>query len=434
VDRRRTNAARGKDRTGRAIRILIRGGGFVNRGAEAMLRTVQTELDRRLANVTCFVTDRAVEPGSESLVAAAGLNTLGRCGFSRGKGLAHTLSRMRAEPGRARRIYATRHDWLPALSEVERVDAVVDINGYAYGDPWGRAPAVAARDYVAFARQSNKPYIFMPQAWGPFEDSRSRPHYRELCERAALLFARDQTSRSHLADLLGRSAAEFELRPDIAFRFCAERPEVGRALLADLGLDARTFPLVGIAPNRQMYRRMPGTGMENEYVRALVEICGSVRARGAAVVLIPHEIEPTDSGTTDDRLLCSMVACGAGDPQVVALAGRCDAAQIKAVIGQLALLIGSRFHALVAALSCRVPVVALGWSHKYAELLRPFDMNEYVLNGEQISGADLGELVGEAFEKRDELRARLAERLPAIERSVDETFDRVCAVILGAAH
>jgi len=393
----------GRGRTSRAIRILIRGGGFINKGAEAMLRTAQAELDRRLGNVACFVTEKAVEPDTQSLVAAAGLHALPSCDFTRREGLMRTLVRMRAQPARVREIYATRYEWLQTLSEIERIDAIIDINGYAYGDPWGRAPAVEAKDYVAFAQQLNKPYIFMPQAWGPFENPRSRPHYRELCERAALLFVRDETSRSHLADLLGKPAAEIELRSDIAFRFHPDQPEAGHTLLADSGIREPTPPVVGIAPNRQMYKRTRGTGMQNEYVRALVGICKSIRACGASVVLIPHEIEPTDNGTADDRLLCSMVAFGAGDPQVVAMTGRYDAAQIKAVVGQLVLLVGSRFHALVAALSCRVPVVALGWSHKYAELLRP-------------------------------LRARLEERLPEVERSVDETFDRVSAVVLAAAR
>jgi polysaccharide pyruvyl transferase WcaK-like protein len=434
ADRRAATIAGGNHRTSRATKTLIRGGGFINKGAEAMVRTVQAELDRRLRDVRYFVVPNAIEANTESSVAAAGLATLSPHQFTRRAGLMQMLCRMRTDLGRAREIYRTRYAWLRTLGEIERVHAVIDISGYGYGDPWGRMPALEARDYVTFAQQLNKPYIFMPQAWGPFECRPSRPHYQEMCARAALLFARDELSRSHLADLLNKPAAEIDLRPDIAFRFRPDPPEMGSAILAGLGISEARGPLVGVAPNRQMYKRMPGTGLQNQYVRALVEICKSIRARGVSVVLIPHEIEPTDNGTTDDRLLCSMVASAVGDPHVAAMVGRYAAGQIKAVIGRLRMLVGSRFHALIAALSCRVPVVALGWSHKYVELLRPFDMEEYVLNHDQIWRADLRTLVTDAFDRHEELRARLEEQLPGVEQSVDETFDRVCEVVFAAAR
>lgn len=40
------------------------------------------------------------------------------------------------------------------------------------------------------------------------------------------------------------------------------------------------------------------------------------------------------------------------------------------------MVIGSRYHSLVAALSCGVPCIAIGWSHKYAELMAECDSDD----------------------------------------------------------
>lgn len=53
--------------------------------------------------------------------------------------------------------------------------------------------------------------------------------------------------------------------------------------------------------------------------------------------------------------------------------------QLKGVLGTARPVVGSRFHALVGALSQGVPVLAIGWSHKYDELLRQFDCPECLL-------------------------------------------------------
>ena len=58
-----------------------------------------------------------------------------------------------------------------------------------------------------------------------------------------------------------------------------------------------------------------------------------------------------------------------------------DAREIKNFIKHSYITVTARFHGLVSALSTGTPAMALGWSHKYMELLRDFDAEYLVFNG-----------------------------------------------------
>ena len=53
---------------------------------------------------------------------------------------------------------------------------------------------------------------------------------------------------------------------------------------------------------------------------------------------------------------------------------------LKGIIGSCHLLVGSRFHALINALSQAVPALATGWSHKYEQLFKDYGCPELLIS------------------------------------------------------
>jgi colanic acid/amylovoran biosynthesis protein len=99
------------------------------------------------------------------------------------------------------------------------------------------------------------------------------------------------------------------------------------------------------------------------------------------------------------------------------------------VIGELDMLVGSRYHSIVAALSLRIPPVVLGWAHKYPALMRLVALEEYVIDYRTIIKTVLLKTIKKAWMSRRIISEQLQERMPSVEHRVDRLFDEVAVVI-----
>ena len=143
------------------MRFLVVGGGFRNKGAEAMLRTVQAEFAKRLPDSEFILW------GCSSGDVAYALS----CGFlpvsdpterSRLQLVFWLASRMLHNPSALRDVVRPKkllagQRVAGMLEMAGPVDAVLDVSGFAYGDQWRVLPldARAVLDTGAFKRDSD---------------------------------------------------------------------------------------------------------------------------------------------------------------------------------------------------------------------------------------------------------------------------------------
>ena len=317
------------------------------------------------------------------------------------------------------------------ILQADDSNVVMDISGYAYGDPWGSGSARRTLAILNYCKAKSIPYIFLPQAWGTFADEQLADTVARMCKDAGLVYARDKRSLACLTDISDAPPVHKEVMPDVAFKFQGESQQAGSKVLEKCGINVGDDSFIGIVPNEQVSRRASGKGNDNAYVKAMirtVDYC--VEQLGALVVLIPHHIARTGDAKTGDLPLCALIRDGVkNEARCVSLNEDYSAAILKAVIGQMDMVVASRYHSLIAALSNSVPAVAIGWSHKYGELLGLFGMEEYSIDFAELDKTDVFGVLKKAWSNRSNNGQIITRRLPAINQQLDAMFDHVARLI-----
>jgi polysaccharide pyruvyl transferase WcaK-like protein len=411
------------------MRILIEGAGMVNKGAEAMLKTVIAEFRRRI-HASFFVESANVYPGTEHLFDAAGVQILKYSPTKLIEKLSIYASYARENPTQLRQLWKDRISILSWEKILSNIDLIVDISGFRYSQKVGCGGAFRTAPIINIAKRDNKPYIFFPQAFGPFDGNAL---LEKICyesfSNARLLYARDMESRDYLAKLLNKNINDIRLAPDIAFCFNSENSSFASNYLESYGIYVNKQPIICIAPNVRVYERASGFGIKNTYLQLLSKICSHYIDKGISIVFVPHEIKLSPR-ETDDRWLCELLHLSLGKSKSsVAITEELSAEKIKSIIAYSDLLIGSRFHAIVAALHSRVPVVALGWAHKYIQLMQDVELDKFVVNYQELGEEEVSQVVNLAWEQRKANKKKLEEKIPRLEELSTSIFDQVLKVI-----
>ena len=419
------------------MKIVVRGGEFSNRGAEAMLRTVQCEMLRRVEALEISAT---VSPAGMQLSRAAGIIPVtGDFGSRVTKLLGQKIG---ARIGAWRLISKCRH--LKGVGQLSRKAAleifraepfemVVDVSGFSYSDQcsWGRQEAIEARAWAAYCKERGIPYVFLPQAWGPFENPILKGHVAAMCRDAAVVYSRDDSSTEHLQPLLAEGSVKLKQAPDIVFLLPDPPVEYVEEVRSRCGIRAGR-PVVVISPNMRVFEKTAKASGSNPYVRLLVSLVRHMIAAHDAFVLIhPNEVFPAGRQGCDDRFVCGLVEAAVHDPaSCKALDQRTSPMETKALLAGADMVIASRFHSLVFALGAGVPSVALGWSHKYVELMRDCGLEDNVIDwGSDVAFEDVRDLVDRNWDARTDNRAKLQKALPKIREDVSGVFDALAALV-----
>lgn len=226
-------------------------------------------------------------------------------------------------------------------------------SGDSFADIYGLDRHLTMSLVFEFATQTGTPAILAPQTIGPFSTHRGRMLARRSLARAMLVASRDPES-TEAAHALGRRPDE--TTADLVFAI--EQPNLGepRDVLFNVsGLLWAENPHV----DAQSYR-----GVVRETVSRL-------RAEGRTVTLLSHVLR---SANADDDVPAAeeLAASLAGDVEILVPT---DLDDVRSAIAASDLVIGSRMHACLNALSVGVPTIPLAYSRKFAPLLNSVGWN-----------------------------------------------------------
>ncbi|GGH41200.1 polysaccharide pyruvyl transferase family protein [Microbacterium album] len=287
-------------------------------------------------------------------------------------------------------IVPTRYTLAYGLTRDRDIDAVLDASGFAYSDSFG---ARRSRREALYGRRWQKrgvPKVMLPQAFGPFSDVTTRRWAREVLEQATIVFARDSVSAEHVASL--NLSTDVRVAPDFT---------IGLAPSATPSDFKGSF--AAVVPNAKMITS--GTVEHAPYVATLAGYIAAATAAGLEPVLVVHEAG--DAALAEEvRAQKPARIYTSPSPRV-----------LKAALGRADAVVSSRFHAVVGGLSQGVPTLALGWSHKYRELLADFGVSDWIVRAEENPDERFTSLLEDKNGQ-----ASLAQARPKLLSQVDEMW------------
>lgn len=411
---------------------LLVGANFINKGAEAMAKTVQQRLVQANPDARCFI---IVTEAQAPVAKAQGFEPL----YNPAPGMAEKL--LKKGTGLIQRRVLGRQTPFADLTPLGAMDRAlpdlalgIDISGFAYHDGRGFQQPLETIKAIEFCRGKGADYVIMPQAWGPFADPATAENTQRMLGLAEAFHIRDRVSRGYMEQLLGKPEGSLPVVPDIAFGMQTPPARLGEELLSGYGF-ARSAdrPLVAISPNMRVYEKTGAGDAGNAYVQALVALARHLMtAHRAQLVLVPNEIMVHD-GFPDDRRLCrllheaivgqgtdALLADAADQASDIALIDRYHSAEdIKATIGLADVLVASRFHSLIFALSQGVPSLAISWSHKYRELMDLFGMADFVFEENAIDPEALKRKTDALLGERSAWHSRISDTLVGIRERIE---------------
>lgn len=337
--------------------IEIHGGGFKNKGAELMLVSILDVFSKHHPEVK-FCINPSIYDDSASC---------------KKYGIYEYIKTPKARGGRlfSARFLLNRSisKFIPAsylnshnLVKFDQVDALLDISGVRFSD---KASTVAGKNFLELARyfrKKGKPVILLPQMFGPFNKSQSVTLMRQITKESSLIFARDAISLDLIKQSVPEATNVFRA-PDITIPISSG--------LLDLELHKKNERYGCLVPNARMYDR-GDDGWSEKYVNLLALAALELHAKGIKPFLLVHSLDGDE-----DKPIAEKVQQIVGH-NICSIKLAEDPLDTKDFISRSTLLIGSRYHSIVSALSSGVPVIVMGWAHKYETILSDFGMAKYL--------------------------------------------------------
>jgi colanic acid/amylovoran biosynthesis protein len=392
----------------RPVRVATIGAALsANKGAAAMLRTVLEVLPDRLGACRFAVLTTYPEAdrprADEAGVRVVSLRPLE---------LVFPVLPLLAVGWLLRRLggsgrLADRH---PAVRVLTSADVVVDLAGVSFVD--GRGIPILGYNVLMTGAGllSGTPVVKAAQALGPFRGRLNRLAAGFVLPRVATVVARGERTREHLADLGLTNADE---AADLAFLLPVHDPDrdAARVVLEQAGV---VGPYLTVVPSAVVEGYATSRGLD--YPALMVRSCERLAAAtGRPVVVLAHSARPGEpAGRMNDLPLVRTVGERATDPRVVTIDEDLEPAVLRSIIGGGEVCVTSRFHAMVAALAEVVPVLVVGWSHKYGEVLHDVGLDDWALTYDELTPGTLDARLDALLAEREAVARTLRANLPAV--------------------
>ena len=383
------------------MKIEVKGVEFSNKGAELMLTAVVQALAQHRPDWQLVLTPGFLSPYPQRAVLGAwqkfSFRLLGVDWTFLGDLMPEKIRRLMSHFG---------------IVVEKDIDAVLDASGFVYSDKWGRARLDATLAQLKRMEKASAKYVFLPQAFGPFNQQDNRQLMAQIVAKSTLICARDEASYVAVKDVCDKDDHhKIQFYTDITTLVDVSDVTLPVEVAKDF---------IAIIPNSKMYWRKGGDE-KSRYLEFITQAVYAVRHLGLTPVLINHE------GQKDSEMCLQLVAdieLASGEAPI--FVDGLNALEVKKLIGVAKLCLSSRFHGCVSSLSQGVPTLATSWGHKYEQLFAQYQCQDMVVNVDK--GAQLASKMSQLLEDKN-LVQKLLDCADEQKGQTQDMWQQVLAVI-----
>ena len=313
-------------------------------------------------------------------------------------------------------VFNCREDAHDFFVTIKNADIVVDPFGIRFCDKFCKGKSdfynmirYYCSEYMPFliAHNMGKSIFKMAASYGNIGNLATKKSAIYMCDKIYTeVISREQESKRQLTEIAGIKK-NIPVSPDMANLIKVKT--------------TKEKNLVGVSVSFQIERQFSNPV---DYVNFMVSFCKSIIAKyGVNVVLIPNQT--LLDGLRDDFDIANQIYESMTEQHFnvsVLEKNNLNAEKIKKVISSCEVLVGSRYHSCVAALSSGVPVLVLGWHHKYTELLDIYGQSGDIID---VKNFDLQMFI----KKFDYVWANKEEKAKIIEDNIPKVSKRVIDIM-----
>ena len=297
----------------------------------------------------------------------------------------------------------------------KETDLVVDEAGISFVDSRGFVMNTYAFVCAAVPLLVGTPVVKYSQAMGTFHSGWNKFLAKWILPKLKLVIARGQGTLDNLSGIGVKE--NVKLCADGAFTMKDSEnwnAEVDKVCGADDFFDDK---VVGLSISSVVQKKCNKLNLD--YIKTMVELIEYLNSEGYKVFMIANAARiNSDKPRNNDLMVGDAIYEALTDKTMVRWYHKeMDAEEIRAYIAKCRVLIASRFHAMIGALQKQVPVLLIGWSHKYQEVLDMFELGQYAMDFSKLDT----DLMKEEFTKfmADEaiIREKLAKNHDAVMES-----------------
>ena len=297
-------------------------------------------------------------------------------------------------------------DGLGPLKLIGGLDAVFDVAGVSFID--NRLKFIPFNVLTLFPFLLNNVKVFkLSQAMGPITNIFNLIAARLILPKLSLLVARGQqtfsfVSTSPIKDL------RLTNHPDVSFVLdqSSVTPYQDRAEKA-----------IAVMPSALVAKNDP------QYVSKMVDMMRKLHDAGYKLTLIAHSWRSNTEKSRNNDLVVARAIQSRLPSGVDVLGEGLSARELRDVTSRYRCVLTSRFHGLIAALTTLTPVIVIGWSHKYQEVLDDFSFDRSnCIDFKNFDVNSVFKKIEHTVDNGPILSQKIESKLPGIKQKTEEQF------------